>query len=132
MRGCGKRLSACKKSWRPRSASAVPERVDEEIPVPVPAQCPTWAGPLTLERIEAQYQKEIVPRTWVRRFDIPICRCTQCGKVCRCGSRCEPPMRSARGGAAGGTGVGGAGSADERAAGIAHADGPPFCGRALD
>src|ERR1035441_5366558 len=33
-----------------------------------------------LERIEAQYREEIVRRTWVRRFDIPICRCTQCGK----------------------------------------------------
>lgn len=58
----------------------VPERVDEEIPVPVPAQCPACAGPLTLERIEPQYQEEIVRRTWVRRFDIPICRCRQCGK----------------------------------------------------
>jgi transposase len=58
----------------------VPERVDEEIPVPVPVQCPACAGVLTLERIEPQYQEEIVRRTWVRRFDIPICRCTQCGK----------------------------------------------------
>src|SRR5947208_8227333 len=116
MRGCGKRSSACKKNWRPRSAQRaarrqaapfsrgqrkshpkspgrkpgagygthhrrpVPERVDEEIPVPVPAQCPACAGPLTVERIEPQYQEEIVRRTWVRRFDIPICRCTQCGK----------------------------------------------------
>src|SRR5438046_6255523 len=116
MRGCGKRSSACKKNWRPRSAQRaarrqaapfsrgqrkshpkspgrkpgasygthhrrpVPEGVDEEIPVPVPAQCPACAGPLTVERIEPQYQEEIVRRTWVRRFDIPICRCTQCGK----------------------------------------------------
>jgi transposase len=58
----------------------VPERVDEEIPVPVPTRCPACAGPLTVERIEPQYQEEIVRRTWVRRFDIPICRCRQCGK----------------------------------------------------
>lgn len=58
----------------------LPERVDEEIPVPVPAQCPACAGLLTLERIEPQYQEEIVRRTWIRRFDIPICRCTRCGK----------------------------------------------------
>ena len=58
----------------------VPERVDEEILVPVPSPCPGCGGPLTLERIEPQYQEEIVRRTWVRRFDIPICRCTQCGK----------------------------------------------------
>ena len=114
MRGCGKRLSACRRSWRPRSAQPgvrrlpfrgasqrvirnpqaasrgarygrhqrrpLPERVDEEIPVPVPAQCPACAGPLTLERIEPQYQEEIVRRTWIRRFDIPICRCTRCWK----------------------------------------------------
>ena len=54
--------------------------MDEEILVPVPAQCPACAGPLTVERIEPQYQEEIVRRTWVRRFDIPICRCRQCGK----------------------------------------------------
>ena len=58
----------------------VPERVDEEIVVPVPSQCPGCGGPLTLERMEPQYQEEIVRRTWVRRFDIPICRCPQCGK----------------------------------------------------
>jgi len=25
-------------------------------------------------------QEEIVRRTWIRRFDIPICRCVECGK----------------------------------------------------
>ena len=27
-----------------------------------------------------QYQEEILRRTWVRRFHIPICRCTQCAQ----------------------------------------------------
>jgi hypothetical protein len=31
---------------------------------------------LELEKIEAQYQQEIVRKTIWRRFDIPICRCT--------------------------------------------------------
>jgi hypothetical protein len=33
-----------------------------------------------VERVETQYQEEILRRTWVRRFHIPICRCTQCAK----------------------------------------------------
>ncbi len=58
----------------------VPDHVDEEIQVNAPAQCPDCGGPLTVERVESQYQEEIVRRTWVRRFQIPICRCDQCQK----------------------------------------------------
>ena len=58
----------------------VPDRIDEDIQVPAPAQCPDCGGPLTLERVDFQYQEEIVRRTWVRRFQIPICRCGQCKK----------------------------------------------------
>jgi len=58
----------------------IPDHVDELITVAVPAQCPACSGVLTVERIEAQYQEEIVRRTWIRQFDIPICRCVECGK----------------------------------------------------
>lgn len=58
----------------------IPDHVDEQIIVPVPEKCPECSGALTVERIEAQYQEEIVRRTWVRRFDIPICHCVECGK----------------------------------------------------
>lgn len=58
----------------------IPDHVDEEIPVTAPAQCPDCGGPLTVERVESQYQEEIVRRTWVRRFHIPICRCERCDK----------------------------------------------------
>jgi transposase len=58
----------------------IPDRVDEQIAVPVPDKCPECSGTLTVERIEPQYQEEIVRSTWIRRFDIPICRCAQCGK----------------------------------------------------
>jgi transposase len=58
----------------------IPDHVDEPITVLVPEKCPKCSGALTVERIEAQYQEEIVRRTWIRRFDIPICRCVQCGK----------------------------------------------------
>jgi transposase len=56
----------------------IPEHVDEEIQVAAPEQCPACGGPLRVERVESQYQEEIVRRTWVRRFQIPICRCERC------------------------------------------------------
>ena len=62
----------------PHHRRPIPNRVDEEITVSGPAQCPACGGPLTTERVEAQYQEEIVRRTWVRRFHVPICRCAQC------------------------------------------------------
>jgi transposase len=64
----------------PHHYRPIPDHVDEEIHVAAPAQCPNCGGPLTLERVESQYQEEIVRRTWVRRFHIPICRCEQCAK----------------------------------------------------
>src|SRR5574341_640336 len=64
----------------PHHQRPIPDHVDEEIHVTAPAQCPDCGGPLTLERVESQYQEEILRRTWVRRFQIPICRCEQCAK----------------------------------------------------
>lgn len=58
----------------------VPDHVDEQIAVAAPEKCPQCSGALIVERIETQYQEEIVRSTWIRRFDIPICRCGQCGK----------------------------------------------------
>lgn len=62
----------------PHRHRPIPDRVDEEIAVSAPTQCPACGGSLTVERVESQYQEEIVRRTWVRRFHIPICRCAQC------------------------------------------------------
>jgi transposase len=62
-----------------RHSKAIPQKVDEVIAVPPPAQC-ECGGPLEVERIEPQYQQEIVRRTFWRRFDIPICRCQVCHK----------------------------------------------------
>ena len=56
----------------------IPDHVDEEITVAAPAQCPACGGPLMVERVESQYQEEIVRRTLVRRFAVPVCRCAQC------------------------------------------------------
>lgn len=56
----------------------IPDHIDEEIEVTAPEKCPECGGPLRVERVESQYQEEIVRRTWVRRFQIPICRCQRC------------------------------------------------------
>jgi len=62
-----------------RHGKAVPDQVDEIIPVPPPPHC-DCGGALEVERIEPQYQQEIVRKTIWRRFDIAICRCTVCKK----------------------------------------------------
>jgi transposase len=62
----------------PHHQRPIPQQVDEEITVSAPSQCPACGGPLTVERVESQYQEEIVRRTWVRRFHVPVCRCAQC------------------------------------------------------
>src|SRR5215469_9003027 len=64
----------------PHSHRPIPDHVDEEIQVAAPEKCPDCGGPLTVERVDTQYQEEIVRRTYVRRFHIPICRCQQCSK----------------------------------------------------
>jgi len=64
----------------PHHQRPVPDHVDEEIQIHAPAQCPNCGGPLTVERVASQYQEEILRRTWVRRFHIPICRCAHCRK----------------------------------------------------
>jgi transposase len=62
-----------------RYSKTIPQKVDEVIAVPPPAQC-SCGGALEVERIEPQYQQEIVRKTFWRRFDIPICRCQVCHK----------------------------------------------------
>jgi TolA-binding protein len=61
-----------------RYSKAIPEKVDEVILVPPPAQC-ECGGSLEVERIESQYQQELVRKTIWRRFDIAICRCQNYG-----------------------------------------------------
>jgi transposase len=51
----------------PHSHRPIPDQVDEEIQVAAPEKCPDCGGPLTVERVDTQYQEEIVRRTYVRR-----------------------------------------------------------------
>ena len=55
-----------------------PTQVDEQISVDLPSQCPECGGPVELERVESQYQEEIVRRTVIREFRVPIGKCQCC------------------------------------------------------
>ena len=56
-----------------------PQQVDEVICVPLPEQC-SCGGHVVFDRIEFQYQQEIVRKTFWRRFDIAIGHCEGCQK----------------------------------------------------
>jgi transposase len=60
-----------------RHNKAIPEQVDEVIAVPLPAHC-DCGGALEVEKIESQYQQEVVRKTIWRRFDIAIGHCRKC------------------------------------------------------
>jgi len=79
LKGCPKRPG--RKPGRKYGRQArrpVPTRVDEEIPVPLPEQCPDCGGQVNYESTEAQFQEEVVRRTVVRRFDIDVGSCQKC------------------------------------------------------
>src|SRR6266576_1217851 len=57
----------------------IPQQVDQVIAVPLPAQC-GCGGALKVEKIEPQYQHEVVRKTIWRRFDIAVGRCRRCGR----------------------------------------------------
>ncbi len=62
-----------------QSCRAIPKRIDEKIRVALPERCDRCGGEVVGERVEPQYQEEIVRRTIVRRFDVEIGRCRCCG-----------------------------------------------------
>jgi transposase len=55
-----------------------PVQVNEQIDVDLPSQCPECGGPVELQRVESQYQEEIVRRTVIREFRVPIGKCQCC------------------------------------------------------
>ena len=62
-----------------RYSKAIPEQVDEVIEVPIPSHC-SCGGRVDVEKVEPQYQQEVVRKTIWRRFDIVIGRCRACGR----------------------------------------------------
>jgi len=62
-----------------RAFRRIPDRVDEEIAVPLPKQCPDCSGRVIHDDTQPQFQEDIVRQTIVRRFDVEIGHCTDCG-----------------------------------------------------
>jgi transposase len=62
-----------------RAFRRIPDRVDEEISVRLPNACPSCGGRVKHDGTRAQYQEDIVRETVVRRFDVEIGHCTDCG-----------------------------------------------------
>ncbi len=63
-----------------QSCRPTPTRIDEQISVPLPEQCPHCGGGVEFQRTEPQYQEEIVRRAIVRRFDVAVGCCRGCGR----------------------------------------------------
>jgi len=66
-------------SYGVRAARPIPERVDAEIAVPLPAQC-QCGGATVYEQTQPQFQEDILRQTIVRRFDVEVGHCTVCGR----------------------------------------------------
>lgn len=58
----------------------VPARVDESIRVPVPPTCGRCGGAVGRTDTRPQFQEDLVRRTVVRRFDVEVGRCADCGR----------------------------------------------------
>ena len=63
-----------------RASRPVPARVDEQIRVPVPATCGHCGGAVRRTATRPQFQEDLVRQTIVRRFDVEIGRCGDCGR----------------------------------------------------
>ena len=62
-----------------RYGKTIPKQVDEVIAVPIPSRC-FCGGRVAVEKVEPQYQHEVVRKTIWRRFDIAVGRCRRCGR----------------------------------------------------
>jgi transposase len=70
---------------RARREVPPPERVDEEVFVPLPDACPGCSSGVEFQGVRQQYQEDIPPppKTIVRRYDIAYGRCRGCGRRVR-------------------------------------------------
>ena len=63
-----------------RAGRRIPDRVDEQIRVPLPPTCGHCGGAVVFEETQPQFQEDIVRRTVVRRFDVAVGLCQDCGR----------------------------------------------------
>ncbi len=56
-----------------------PQRVDEDIDVPLPQCCPYCGGQLELDKVVEQFQEELIPaHSRIRRYHVALGHCTGC------------------------------------------------------
>ena len=68
-------------NYGPKARREIPRRKpDEVIDVPLPDRCPDCGGATTEDHQAQQFQTEIPRNPILRRFDIHIGRCRQCGR----------------------------------------------------
>jgi len=74
----GRRAGA---AYGQRACRLVPEHVDREVEVALPASCPRCGGSLEHERVAEQYQEDLPEvRPVVTRFRLHVGRCQRCGR----------------------------------------------------
>ena len=67
--------------YGPKAHRPLPDQEpDEIVDVPTPEQCDECGGAVTEDHIDQQFQMEIPRRPILRRFDIHVGKCRQCGK----------------------------------------------------
>lgn len=62
-----------------RAFRATPDHVDEQIEVGLPKRCPDCGGRVVHDSTHPQFQEDIVRRTIVRRFEVEVGHCVECG-----------------------------------------------------
>jgi len=69
------------KKYGPKAHRPPPEQEpDEVIDVPLPKECDECGGHVQEDHVDQQYQVEIPRQPIVRRFDIHVGQCQQCGR----------------------------------------------------
>jgi len=67
------------RNYGPKAHRPIPEHVDEVIPVALPDHC-ECGGATALDQTLPQYQEEIPQKPIVRRFDVAVGHCKNCGR----------------------------------------------------
>lgn len=70
--------------YGPKAHRPLPEQTPDEIhEVPLPERCPDCGGPVREDHIDPQFQVEIPRKPLVRRFDVHVGQCLDCGRRIR-------------------------------------------------
>jgi len=66
-------------AYGPKRHRDIPSQVDEELDAHLPDKCPKCGGEIGHERVEDQYQEEVVRKTHRTKFRVHVGSCLDCG-----------------------------------------------------